>query len=143
MNGYLGLDMLAGYRLAQSKRKPYHFNIMVVGESGTGKSTFINTFFHAALMHSERPRDLSKTREVTVHESQFSAFCRRTVCVCVCGTRACADVWCQHAFCPAMPGLEEKGVKVQLTVIDTPGFGDNLNRSHECVVFATCAHACC
>ncbi|KAL7754137.1 Septin-6 [Sorochytrium milnesiophthora] len=101
MNGHLGLDMLAGWTLAQSRRKPYQFNIMMVGESGLGKSTFVNTFLHAVLRPNQVIKDLTQARTVTVEEYKYD--------------------------------LEEKGVKVQLTILDTPGFGDIITPVQESV----------
>ena len=83
---------------------------MVVGESGTGKTTcacaasaqtltpVINTLFRTELA---QPRD-----EADRHTKQLS----KTVDI---------DI--------VKAELEEKGFKVNLTVIDTPGFGDYVN----------------
>lgn len=42
-----------------------------------------------------------------------------------------------------MADLQEKGVKIQLKVIDTPGFGDNLMRADECVAAHLLQLLCC
>lgn len=36
-------------------------------------------------------------------------------------------VWCLAYFCT---DIEEKGVRMKLTVIDTPGFGDQINNEN-------------
>lgn len=71
---------------------------MVVGESGTGKTTLINTLFRTELAP---PKD-----ELQRHTKQLS----RSVEI---------DV--------IKAELEEKQFRVNLTVIDTPGFGDYVN----------------
>lgn len=75
-----------------------HFTLMVVGESGVGKTTLINTLFSTELAtgknHSVRhAKQLDKTVEIDIIKAE----------------------------------LEEKQFKVKLTVIDTPGFGDYVN----------------
>ncbi|KAJ7575297.1 septin [Mycena floridula] len=75
-----------------------HFTIMVVGESGLGKTTLINTLFSTELSppknYSRRHhKQLDKLTEVDIIKAE----------------------------------LEEKQFRVKLTVIDTPGFGDHVN----------------
>ncbi|KAJ3110811.1 hypothetical protein HDU96_006248 [Phlyctochytrium bullatum] len=79
-------------------RKGTNFTIMVVGESGLGKSTFINTLFTTLLREYKKPEFR--------HQKQME----RTVQI---------DV--------VRAEIEEKGFNVRLTVIDTPGFGDYVN----------------
>jgi cell division control protein 12 len=71
-----------------------------VGESGLGKTTFINTLFATSINeyanpHKRRDRQLSKTVDVSLVRAS----------------------------------LEEKGFKLNLTVIDTPGFGDYVDNT--------------
>ncbi|KAL0083733.1 Septin-domain-containing protein [Phycomyces blakesleeanus] len=75
-----------------------HFTIMVCGESGLGKTTFINTLFTTSIKDYKNPKKR--------HEKQLD----RTVEIEI--TKA---------------ELEEKMFKVNLSVIDTPGFGDYVN----------------
>jgi len=75
-----------------------NFTIMVAGESGLGKTTFINTLFSTTIKnyadHKRRhQKQLGKTVEIDITKAE----------------------------------LEEKFFKVRLTVIDTPGFGDYVN----------------
>ncbi|KAH9456765.1 hypothetical protein Pst134EB_012966 [Puccinia striiformis f. sp. tritici] len=75
-----------------------HFTLMVVGESGLGKTTLINTLFSTELAMPKDYRrrfakQLDKTTEIDIIKAE----------------------------------LEEKAFRVQLTVIDTPGFGDYVN----------------
>ena len=71
---------------------------MVAGESGLGKTTFINTLFSTTIKnyadHRRRhAKQIDKTVEIEITKAE----------------------------------LEEKFFKVRLTVIDTPGFGDYVN----------------
>lgn len=76
-----------------------YFTLMVCGESGLGKTTFINTLFQTTLKHSSG----AQRRQGPI---------RRTVEIDV--TRA---------------ELEEKGFQCRMNIIDTPGFGDNVNNN--------------
>ncbi|KKK12897.1 septin [Aspergillus ochraceoroseus] len=74
------------------------FTIMVAGESGLGKTTFINTLFSTTIKnyadHKRRhQKQIDRTVEIEITKAE----------------------------------LEEKFFKVRLTVIDTPGFGDYVN----------------
>ncbi|SCW02273.1 LAFE_0F02806g1_1 [Lachancea fermentati] len=74
------------------------FTLMVCGESGLGKTTFINTLFQTTLKHVDsqrRNQPIKKTVEIDV---------LRAV-------------------------LEEKNFSLRVNVVDTPGFGDNVNNN--------------
>lgn len=45
----LGISDLPVQRQRRSKHRPYLFNVMVVGESGLGKTTFMNSLFNTDL----------------------------------------------------------------------------------------------
>lgn len=74
------------------------FTLMVAGESGLGKTTFINTLFQTTL----------KTKPD--HKARHARGIRLTVEI---------DI--------VRAELEEKDFKMRLNIIDTPGFGDNVN----------------
>ncbi|WFD18689.1 Septin spn4 [Malassezia caprae] len=94
----IGISNLPNQRHRIASRTPANFTLMVVGESGTGKTTLINTLFRTDLApgidYAQRyTAHLDKTVEVDVIRAE----------------------------------LEEKQFRVNLTVIDTPGFGDFVN----------------
>ena len=89
-------DQVSGRAL----RKGFEFSLMVVGASGLGKSTLVNSmFFTDIYARNSHVTDMvaEQTLHVETHNTQ----------------------------------LEENGVKLSLTVIDTPGFGDAVDNS-EC-----------
>ncbi|KAI6217673.1 Septin [Aphelenchoides fujianensis] len=75
----------------------FEFSFMVVGESGLGKSTFINSLFLAEIYDQKNRHapPASKTTEIST----------KTLC------------------------LEEDGVRLNITFVDTPGFGDHVNNT--------------
>ncbi|KAN0137488.1 Septin domain containing protein [Lactarius tabidus] len=94
----IGIANLPNQRHKIVAKRGAHFTIMVVGESGLGKTTLINTLFSTELSpaknYSRRHyKQLDKLTEVEIIKAE----------------------------------LEEKQFKVKLTVIDTPGFGDYVN----------------
>ncbi|KAI8140454.1 Septin-domain-containing protein [Fennellomyces sp. T-0311] len=93
------MDQLPRQKHLRTKRKPYQLNIMVVGETGLGKSTFMNTLFNTDLNDTSIPKVPQDTKTVDITPVHFE--------------------------------LEEEGVKLNLCLIDTPGFGDRLNRKDD------------
>jgi len=74
---------------------------MVAGESGLGKTTFINTLFQTLLKQpldnrSRHKRGIRSTTEIEIIRAE----------------------------------LEEKNFKLRVNIIDTPGFGDNINNKN-------------
>ncbi|XP_005452724.1 septin-5 isoform X1 [Oreochromis niloticus] len=96
---YVGFATLPNQVHRKTVKKGFTFTLIVAGESGLGKSTLINSLFLT---------DLYKDRKVPNAEERIS----RTVAI------------IKHTI-----GIEEKGVKLRLTIIDTPGFGDAVNNT--------------
>ncbi|KAK7087839.1 septin-2-like isoform X2 [Littorina saxatilis] len=95
--GYVGFANLPNQVHRKSVKKGFEFTLMVVGESGLGKSTLVNSLFLTDL-YPERHIPLASekiTQTVKIDASTVE--------------------------------IEERGVKLRLTVVDTPGFGDSLN----------------
>ncbi|EPT04021.1 hypothetical protein FOMPIDRAFT_1022136 [Fomitopsis schrenkii] len=99
--GFVGFANLPNQVHRKSVRKGFQFTAMVVGESGLGKSTLINTLFNTPLYPPKEPLPPSAERPSTVAIESISA------------------------------DIEESGVRLRLTVVDTPGFGDFVNND-EC-----------
>lgn len=95
----VGISNLPNQRYRIVSNKGGHFTLMVCGESGLGKTTFINTLFQTTLKHLDphqrRHQPIKKTVEIDI---------LRAV-------------------------LEEKNFSLRVNVIDTPGFGDNINNN--------------
>ncbi|KIM64434.1 hypothetical protein SCLCIDRAFT_114927 [Scleroderma citrinum Foug A] len=94
----IGIANLPNQRHKIVAKRGAHFTLMVVGESGLGKTTLVNTLFATELClpknYARRHhKQLDKLTEVDIIKAE----------------------------------LEEKQFKVKLTVIDTPGFGDYVN----------------
>jgi len=82
----------------RNKVKGVQFTIMVVGASGTGRTTFVNTLCEA---------DVLPHREMELPDN--------------------AHMEQRIEIKPATVELEEDGIRISLTVVDTPGFGDNID----------------
>ncbi|XP_074810339.1 septin-1 isoform X1 [Natator depressus] len=96
---YVGFATLPNQLHRKSVKKGFDFTLMVAGESGLGKSTLIDSLFLT---------DLYKDRtllDAQARVPQTLAIERRAV------------------------ELEEGGVRVKLTVVDTPGFGDAVDNA--------------
>ncbi|XP_035521913.1 septin 4a [Morone saxatilis] len=96
---YVGFATLPNQVHRKTVKKGFTFTLMVAGESGLGKSTLINSLFLT---------DLYKDRKVPNAQERIN----QTV-----------DI-VKHTV-----SIEEKGIKLRLTIIDTPGFGDAINNT--------------
>ncbi|KAG2036635.1 Septin-domain-containing protein [Suillus americanus] len=94
----IGIANLPNQRHKIVAKHGAHFTMMVVGESGLGKTTLVNTLFTTEL---SPPRNYSRR-----HHKQLDKLTEVEI---------------------IKAELEEKQFKVKLTVIDTPGFGDYVN----------------
>ncbi|XP_056266386.1 neuronal-specific septin-3 [Pseudoliparis swirei] len=98
--GYIGIDTIIEQMRKKTMKTGFDFNIMVVGNSGLGKSTLVNTLFKSQV--SRRSAGWSRDEKIP-----------KTVEI-----KAVSHV------------LEEGGVKMKLTLVDTPGFGDLINNNN-------------
>ncbi|EYB92833.1 hypothetical protein Y032_0189g1178 [Ancylostoma ceylanicum] len=94
----------------------FNFTLMVVGRSGLGKSTFINTLFMAEI------HDLKETPAPTGSTVRIEEKHVRIGCVPNCKG---SDVLLTNF----QVKLVENTVKLNLTLVDTPGFGDAVNNT--------------
>uniref|UniRef100_A0A8C4WL84 Septin-type G domain-containing protein n=1 Tax=Gopherus evgoodei TaxID=1825980 RepID=A0A8C4WL84_9SAUR len=98
---YVGFATLPNQVHRKSVKKGFDFTLMVAGESGLGKSTLVNSLFLT---------DMYRDRKLLNAEERIT----QTVEI----TKHVVDI-------------EEKGVKLRLTIVDTPGFGEAVNNT-EC-----------
>ncbi|XP_011816729.1 PREDICTED: septin-12 isoform X3 [Colobus angolensis palliatus] len=97
MRGPVGIEAVLDQLKIKAMKMGFEFNIMVVGQSGLGKSTMVNTLFK---VWKSNPPDLGVPPPQTLQLHSVT-----------------------HV-------IEEKGVKLKLTVTDTPGFGDQINNDN-------------
>ncbi|XP_033747621.1 septin-2B-like isoform X5 [Pecten maximus] len=97
--GYVGFANLPNQVHRKSVKKGFEFTLMVVGESGLGKSTLVNSLFLTDLYPERHIHSAAEKIKQTVKIDASTV------------------------------EIEERGVKLRLTVVDTPGFGDSLNSS--------------
>ncbi|XP_023290793.1 septin-2 [Orussus abietinus] len=94
---YIGFATLPEQVHRKSVKRGFEFTLMVLGESGLGKSTLINSLFLGDLYKDRRiPDALERVEKTTSIE-------KKTM------------------------DIEERGVRLRLTIVDTPGFGDAVN----------------
>ncbi|XP_038555117.1 neuronal-specific septin-3-like isoform X4 [Micropterus salmoides] len=97
---YVGIDAILEQMRRKAMKQGFELNIMVVGQSGLGKSTLMNTLFKSKV---SRKSALAMTQEKIPKTIEIKSI--------------------SH-------DIEEKGVRMKLTVIDTPGFGDQINNEN-------------
>lgn len=100
LKGYVGFSTLPNQVHKKSIKKGFQFTLMVVGESGLGKSTLVNTLFNTAIYPTKEAKELTNETPKTIDIQTITA------------------------------DIEENGVKLKLTIIDTPGFGDYVNNDN-------------
>ncbi|RIB13290.1 Septin-domain-containing protein [Gigaspora rosea] len=79
-------------------KKGFQFTLMVAGVSGTGRSTFVNTLCGSEVLAKK-----------------------------LCDNPESAHVEEGIRIKPVTVELEEDGARIALTIVDTPGFGDNID----------------
>jgi len=99
-SGYVGFDSITRQIEHKLLKRGFQFNVMVVGQTGLGKSTLINTLFASHLIDSkgrfEADEPVRQTTEI-------------------------------H---PVSHVITENGVRLRLNIVDTPGFGDLVNNEN-------------
>ncbi|CAO3626023.1 unnamed protein product [Cunninghamella echinulata] len=83
-------------------KKGFQFTLMVVGASGTGRTTFVNTLCNSNVLAKkvcDNPEEAHNEEGITIK--------------------------------PVSVELDEDGIRISLTIVDTPGFGDNID-NEEC-----------
>lgn len=97
---YVGIDAILEQMRRKAMKQGFELNIMVVGQSGLGKSTLMNTLFKSKVSRKSVLGTAEEKIPKTIEIKSIS-----------------------H-------DIEEKKVRMKLTVIDTPGFGDQINNEN-------------
>ncbi|KAI8364136.1 Septin-domain-containing protein [Radiomyces spectabilis] len=100
LNGYVGFDTITQQIEKKSLKRGFQFNIMVVGQSGLGKSTLVNTIFASHLIDSKGRLNADEPPRQTTEIETVSHY------------------------------IEENGVRLKLNIVDTPGYGDQVNNEN-------------
>lgn len=100
LQSYVGFDSITKQIESKLLKRGFQFNVMVVGQTGLGKSTLINTLFAAHLIDTK---------------GRFAAdeVIRQTTEI--------------H---PVSHVIVENGVRLRLNIVDTPGYGDQVNNDN-------------
>lgn len=100
LTAYVGFDTLSTQLQARALKRGFEFNILVVGGTGLGKSTFVNTLFCSHLLESKATKSANEEPRKTTSIETISHL------------------------------IVENGVKLTVTITDTPGFGDLINNDN-------------
>jgi len=99
-NSYVGFETITRQIEHKLLKRGFQFNVIVVGQTGLGKSTLINTLFASHLVDSKgrfaADEDVRQTTEI-------------------------------H---PVSHVIVENGVRLRLNIVDTPGYGDQVNNDN-------------
>ena len=116
-------------------KKAVKFTMMIVGELGTGKTTFINSLLNKKVLDHryEDPSPISSNKDCETKTLTFTS--AKSVAL------PNTSMLTRHEFNPSTsdeePGIaltetkveivDDDNLKLVLNIIDTPGFGENLN----------------
>ncbi|KAI8384754.1 cell division/GTP binding protein [Radiomyces spectabilis] len=100
LNGYVGFDTITQQIEKKMLKRGFQFNVMVVGQSGLGKSTLVNTIFASHLIESKGRLNADEPPRQTTDIETVS-----------------------HT-------IVENGVRLRLNIVDTPGYGDQVNNEN-------------
>ncbi|KIM86387.1 hypothetical protein PILCRDRAFT_65211 [Piloderma croceum F 1598] len=97
---YVGFDSITQQIEHKLLKRGFQFNVIVVGQTGLGKSTLINTIFASHLIDSKGRLEAEEPVRQTTDIQAVS-----------------------HV-------IVENGVKLRLNIVDTPGYGDQVNNDN-------------
>ncbi|CAG8509449.1 3470_t:CDS:2 [Paraglomus brasilianum] len=100
LNGYVGFDTITTQIEKKLLKRGFQFNVIVVGQTGLGKSTLINTIFAAHLIDSKGRQSVEEPFRQTTEIQTVSHL------------------------------IEEHGIRLRLNIVDTPGYGDQVNNEN-------------
>ncbi|TPX69873.1 hypothetical protein CcCBS67573_g06729 [Chytriomyces confervae] len=102
LTGYVGFDSITSQIEKKLLKRGFAFNLMAVGRSGLGKSTLVNTIFASHLVDSKGLLKISENGQ-PIQTTEIQSI--------------------SHI-------IEENGVRLKLTITDTPGYGDQVNNDN-------------
>ncbi|CAG7851971.1 Septin homolog spn2 [Serendipita indica DSM 11827] len=97
---YVGFDSITSQIEKKLLKRGFQFNVILVGQTGLGKSTLINTIFASHLVDSKGRLEADEP------------------------VRQTTDI---H---PVSHVISENGVRLRLNIVDTPGYGDQINNEN-------------
>ncbi|XP_022688785.1 septin-7-like isoform X2 [Varroa jacobsoni] len=100
LDGPVGFSTLPEQVYNKTVKRGFEFTLMVCGESGLGKSTLVNSLFCADIYSADYPGPSQRTVQKTVQVETTKVV------------------------------LQEGQVTLTLTIVDTPGFGGNLDNTN-------------
>lgn len=124
INGYVGFANLPKQWHRRSIKNGFSLNLLCVGKSGMGKTTMINSLFNETFDSAardttgiipEQPLDISMDNESVADNNNNGQ-----------DENAPANVRIETTS----KTIEENGVRLKLTVVDAPGFGDAINNTN-------------
>ncbi|CUS21187.1 LAQU0S02e07976g1_1 [Lachancea quebecensis] len=118
INGYVGFANLPKQWHRKSIRRGFSLNLLCVGQGGLGKSTLINTLFNKQLYDLEgKPTEDLAALKLEDPETLSESPQRPQ------GEEPSVKIE------TISTDIEENGVKLALTVVDAPGFGDAIDNT--------------
>jgi len=97
-NQYVGFGALPSQVHRRMVKRGFEFTLMLVGESGLGKSTLVSSIFNIDKQYGD-------VREMPTASQRAT---------------------CSVEIASSNIDIIEKGIKLKLTIVDTPGYGENL-----------------
>ncbi|KAH3687360.1 hypothetical protein WICPIJ_001637 [Wickerhamomyces pijperi] len=104
-SSYVGFDTITSQIEHRLLKRGFQFNVLVAGHSGLGKSTLVNSLFATDLVQSQGRKEAAALEDLLTKTTEISVTSHQ---------------------------LLENNVRLNINVIDTPGFGDHIN-NEKCV----------